>query len=292
MATWFLRTYVIPPDYSGEGSGQVEIVIEEGDSGTAIAEKLHQAGVIASVRAFTNEIRFSEINFVPGTYRLRLGMSAEAAVELLLDPESRISLNVTIPEGLRAEQILDRLAEQTGIPREEFQEAYDDHDSLNLPDYATQGPEGYLFPETYEFDRSASAADILQQMVEQYWRVAAEVDLENRAEEAGFDPNEIMAIASIVQAESGKIEDMARLPGLSTTVWTTACISRWIAPAFTLSASTASRSTGSSRIGAVTTRPATTPTSTKDSRSALLSAPVKMPLKRRLTQRKDRGCTS
>ncbi|MGV2385258.1 MAG UNVERIFIED_CONTAM: endolytic transglycosylase MltG [Thermobifida fusca] len=206
-----LRTYIIPPDYSGEGNGEVDIVIEEGDSGTVIAEKLHQAGVIASVRAFTNEIRFSDINFVPGTYRMRLGMSAEAAVALLLDPESRIALNVTIPEGLRAEQILDRLAEQTGIPREEFQEAYEDHESLDLPEYATQGPEGYLFPETYEFDRSASATEILQQMVAQYRKVAAEIDLENRAAEAGFDPNEIMAIAAIVQAESGKIEDMGKV---------------------------------------------------------------------------------
>ncbi|GAA3967878.1 endolytic transglycosylase MltG [Thermobifida alba] len=206
-----LRTYVIPPDYSGEGTGEVSIVIEEGDTGTAIAEKLHEAGVIASVRAFTNEIRFSEANFVPGTYQLRMQMSAEAAIALLLDPGSRIALNVTIPEGLRSGQILERLAEQTGIPLEEFQAAYEDHGALGLPEYATQGPEGYLFPETYEFDSNASAAEILRKMVAQYRKVATEVELERRAEEAGFDPNEIMAIAAIVQAESGKVEDMGKI---------------------------------------------------------------------------------
>ncbi|MEY9210959.1 endolytic transglycosylase MltG [Thermobifida halotolerans] len=206
-----LRAYVIPPDYSGEGTGEVSVVIEEGDSGTAIAEKLHEAGVIASVRAFTNEIRFSEANFVPGTYQLREQMSAEAAINLLLDPDSRVAFYVTIREGLRAGQILEELAAQTDIPLEEFQAAYEDHEALGLPEYATQGPEGYLFPETYEFDLTASAADILRQMVAQYRQVATQIDLESRAEEAGFDPNEIMAIAAIVQAESGTVEDMGKV---------------------------------------------------------------------------------
>lgn len=206
-----LRTYIVPPDYSGEGTGEVSIVIEQGDSGTAIAEKLYAAGVIASVRAFTNEIRFSDANFVPGTYQLRERMSAEAAIALLLDPASRIAVNVTVPEGLRSGQILDLLAEQTNIPLEEFQAAYEDHESLGLPEYATQGPEGYLFPETYKFDSSATAADILRQMVAQYRRVATDINLESRAEEAGYDPNEIMAAAAIVQAESGSVEDMGKV---------------------------------------------------------------------------------
>ncbi|TDQ45396.1 endolytic transglycosylase MltG [Actinorugispora endophytica] len=206
-----LRAYVIPPDYSGEGSGEVDVVIEDGDSGTAIAQKLEEAGVIASVRAFTNEIRFSETNFTPGTYRLREQMSAEAAITLLLAPGTRVGIQVTIREGLRSTTILEELAEQTEIPLEEFQAAYQDTEALGLPEYATAGPEGYLYPETYTFDLDASAADILKQMVVQYKRVAAEVELEERAEAAGLTPNEVMSIAAIVQAETGGVEDMGKI---------------------------------------------------------------------------------
>lgn len=206
-----LRAYVIPPDYSGQGTGQIEVVIEAGDSGTVIAQKLEAAGVVASVRAFTNEIRFSEVNFTPGTYLLRERMSAEAAIELLLDPATRVGVRVMIREGLRASTILEQLAEQTEIPLEEFQKAYADTEALDLPDYATQGPEGYLYPDTYDFGLEASAADMLKQMVAQYKRVASELELEKRAAKLGLDPNEIMAIAAIVEAETGSVQDMGKI---------------------------------------------------------------------------------
>ncbi|RCV56614.1 endolytic transglycosylase MltG, partial [Marinitenerispora sediminis] len=204
-----LRTYVFPPDFDGEGSGEVEVAIGSGATGTDIGETLEEAGVVASVRAFTNAIDGAHV--APGTYVLREGMSAEAAMELLLDPESRIGIRVTIREGLRASQILAELSEATEIPLEEFEAAYADTAALDLPAYADKGPEGYLFPDTYMIDSGTPAVGILNQMVRRYDDAAAELELERRAEELGYTPNEIMAVAAIVQAESGGVDDMAKI---------------------------------------------------------------------------------
>ncbi|GLU48122.1 endolytic transglycosylase MltG [Nocardiopsis ansamitocini] len=206
-----LSTYVIPPDYSGEGNGEVEIVIENGDSGTTIAQKLEEAGVVKSVRAFTNELRGQNANFAPGTYLLRSQMSGAAAVQLLLTPEARVGVRLTIPEGLRAVEILPLIAEETGMEPADLGAAYADEEALDLPDYAENGPEGFLFPDTYQIDPGTTAADLLKQMVDRHKSVAEEIDLVERAEAIGYTPNEVMATAAIIQAETGRVEDMGKI---------------------------------------------------------------------------------
>ncbi|MFE1170577.1 endolytic transglycosylase MltG [Nocardiopsis sp. NPDC058789] len=206
------RTYVFPPDFDGEGEGEVVFAIENGQSGTAVAQSLVDQGVVASVRSFTNALRSSGgEGLVPGTYSLAEGMSGESAVAALLDPENRLGGRVTIREGLRSDQMLQLLADNTGLGLEELQAAYEQTDDLNLPDYATEGPAGYLFPSTYRFEPDTEALSMLRTMVTQHKQVAEQVNLESRGSDLGYDPNEIMAIASIVQAESGRAEDMPKI---------------------------------------------------------------------------------
>ncbi|WP_435111211.1 endolytic transglycosylase MltG [Nocardiopsis synnemataformans] len=208
-----IRTYVLPADFDGQGSGETVFVIEEGDAGSAVADNLAEAGVVASSRAFLNALGAvpeEELGsgLAPGTYSLAQGMSGEAAVAALLDPASRVGGRVTIPEGLRTDGIFERISEATDLSVEELDAAYAQTDELGLPDYATEGPEGYLFPSTYRFDPGTEALSVIRTMVTQHTQVAEEIELENRAEAQGYDANEIMAIAAIVQAETGTKEDM------------------------------------------------------------------------------------
>src|SRR5699024_10150909 len=211
-----VRNYVFPPDHTGEGHGELVFVIAEGESGSTIAQNLTDQGGVASVRAFTNALGAlsqEELGdgLVPGTYSLSLEMSGESAVQALLDPDNRLGGRVSIPEGLRSEQVFELLAEETGLGEEELQEAYEQTDELNLPEYAVEGPAGYLFPATYRFEPETEALSALKTMVTQFRQVAEEMDLEGRSAEIDHDPNEVMAIASIVQAESGKAEDMPKV---------------------------------------------------------------------------------
>ncbi|GHD32973.1 hypothetical protein GCM10007147_37080 [Nocardiopsis kunsanensis] len=206
------RLYVFPADHEGEGAGEVTFVIEEGDSGATVAENLADANVVASKRAFTNALSAAaDQNLTPGTYRLAEEMSAEHALDALFDSENRLGGRVSIREGLRAERIMASIAEQTALSESELQAAYGQTEELNLPDYATEGPEGYLFPSTYRFEPGTEALSVLKTMVTQYRQTAEEIDIEGRAAEIGYDPNEVMAIASIVQAESGNAEDMPKI---------------------------------------------------------------------------------
>ncbi|GAB3450924.1 hypothetical protein GCM10027570_26500 [Streptomonospora sediminis] len=203
--------YLFPPDYEGQGSGEVEFVVEQGATGTGIAQSLAEEGVVASPRAFLNQLDDAEGSVAPGTYRLRARMSGEAAVAMLMDPSSRVRAHITFKEGLRSGEILKLLSEQTAIPMEDLRAAYEDGAGLGLPDYAEQGAEGYLFPDTYDMPADAEPADLLKRMVDRFHQAADQVSLEKTAEERGLTPNEAMSVAAIVQAESGSTEDMPKV---------------------------------------------------------------------------------
>lgn len=201
-----------PPDYSGDGTGDATVWIHDGDTVTSMALRLERAGVIKSIKAFTkitkNDPRATSIQ--PGYYHLRLHMSARAALALLLSPASRIG-RLTIPEGRRVADVLPFLAKKTGIPLKDFQKAAKNTAALGLPAYAKGQLEGYLYPFTYDPGPKATATQVLREMVDQFKKVASDVDLENRARALKLSPHDVVTMASLVQAESGTQDDMPKI---------------------------------------------------------------------------------
>lgn len=155
-------------DYPGPGRpGAPTIVINAGDSGAAIAATLHQNGIVASEKAFREA--FDENpdagRIQPGTYQLMLEMKAEKAVLALLDPKSKVSMKLTIPEGFTAEEIFTRINEVTLISVDELRAAAADPAAIGLPAEAGGNLEGWLFPWTYQVEPNTSAQDVLAPMV-------------------------------------------------------------------------------------------------------------------------------
>lgn len=192
------------PDYAGEGVGQVQVRINDGETASDIAATLTQAGVVKSERAFRNAATADpdSRSIQPGLYQLREHMQATSALALLLDPTARLIDNVTIPEGFTVAQILPALAEATGIPVADFQAALGQTPLLGLPAYAQGRPEGFLFPSTYEFDPADDPLTILQSLVAQFTSTAAQLQLEQGAQALGVSPYDIVVIASMIESES------------------------------------------------------------------------------------------
>lgn len=192
------------PDYTGSGSGPVQVRINQGDTASDIATTLFEADVIKSERAFRDAATENQdsLSIQPGLYEIRMQLPATIALELLLDPVSRLTEIVTIPEGFTQDQTLLALSEATEIPLVEFETAANQVESLGLPAYAAGRLEGFLFPATYTFDPEDGALEILQQLVAQFTTVASSLDLEQRAAQRGVLPYDVVVIASMIQSES------------------------------------------------------------------------------------------
>ncbi|MEU8198129.1 endolytic transglycosylase MltG [Microbispora amethystogenes] len=207
--TW-ARGVMIPKDFTGEGTGEVVVEIQEGESATDVAQMLEEQGVVASARAFVNAIGAAgkSSSLQPGQYAMRKGMSAASALSLL-DPKNRVLNRLTIREGLRLSKIFEELSTASGKPVEDFKKAA--RSDIGLPAYAKGRLEGYAFPATYEINSKLTPQQILTSMVDRFNQTADKIDLEGQARQVGFSPRQIMIIASIVQAESGSAEDMPKV---------------------------------------------------------------------------------
>lgn len=155
-------------DYPGAGRpGAPTIVINAGDTGAAIAATLYDAGIVASEAAFREafDANPDAAGIQPGTYQLNLEMNAERAVLALLDPKSRKSMKLTIPEGWTADEIFARINEVTLVPVEELKAAASDPAAIGLPAEAGGNLEGWLFPTTYQVEPNPTAQSVIAPMV-------------------------------------------------------------------------------------------------------------------------------
>ncbi len=197
----------LPIDYVGDGNGtEVDVTISSGQIGADIATTLHEAGVTMTYEAFYELLLGldEQPNFIPGTYALQEEMSAQSALDALLDEANRKVNSAVIREGLTLSSYVELLSAGTGIAEEDFEAAIADYTSYGLPDEAVS-LEGYLFPATYQFDPGVTARDIIQQLVN---RTFESLDAAGVAPE---DRNEVLTTASIIQREARIADDFYKV---------------------------------------------------------------------------------
>ena len=191
-------------DYRADSSDQkVEILIESGDSGTEIAQKLYESGVIKASKVFykiaINEKRSKSIS--PGVHEIDLKISSRAAFEQLLDGKRNRGL-FGFKEGLRKNEILDLLSKSNLVKGVLSKNV--------IPDkkYNTNNLEGFLFPAQYAFVPGLSTDNAVQQMVDRF-NLAAKASKIDQGY-SGFNPYELLTIASMLQAE-GDEQDFSKI---------------------------------------------------------------------------------
>ena len=121
------------------------------------------------------------------------------------------------------ERVLDLLAEQTGIPRADFEAGLGDPAGLGLPAYAQGRAEGFLFPATYDIGPDMDAAGVLRLLVRRYDQAAAKVGLDG----GPLTAYELVTLASLLEGEAKLAEDFGRVSRVITTGSPPACRYRW-----------------------------------------------------------------
>jgi UPF0755 protein len=218
-----VQGYFVTPDYDGNGSGEAQIQIEQGQSIAEIANTLVVAGVVKSTKAFIEAAQANSRsqNIQPGVYKVRKQMNAEAALGLLLDLKNKLVNGLLVPEGATSTQIYKLLSKDTKIPVKDFQEAAKDLKGLGIADFwfkrddrqaVRKSIEGFLFPDTYELPPNATAEQILKLMVDRFMAVAEDIDFVDRVQkEREISPYEALIVASLAQAEAGKTADLGKV---------------------------------------------------------------------------------
>jgi UPF0755 protein len=193
----------LPIDFKGTGNGeQVVVTIQSGDIGSDIARTLHDKGVTMTFDAFYNLLlaQTTQPNFQPGNFSLQKEMSAQSALDALLNPDNKITDKLLITEGTTLPKALEIIAQTTGISLTDLEAASKDLASFGVPADAPS-LEGYLFPATYQLDAGLSAHDVVKLLVDTMFEHL------DKAGVAPADRHKVLTMAALIQREAGPNQD-------------------------------------------------------------------------------------
>jgi UPF0755 protein len=187
------------------GKEQV-FVIREGATLREVARDLESNGIIKSGPLFLVWARAMGHGraIKAGEYLLSSAMPPLKVLDTLTKGDV-IAHAVTIPEGFTKKQIAGLLKQMALINEAEFLSITEDPEVVRR--YGISGPslEGYLYPDTYQFDRGLSAAAVVDVMVRRFWEIANPY-LE-QVKRAGMTLEQVVTLASIVEKETGLAEE-------------------------------------------------------------------------------------
>ncbi|MEA2639885.1 MAG: hypothetical protein QOF51_1279 [Chloroflexota bacterium] len=185
----------------------VRFTVEPGASGADVGNKLEQAGLVRSGRAFrlAAEVRGVGARIRAGEYELRRNMNLSEVLNALTSGSTLVGGLVTIPEGWRAEEIALLLQDRGVVDGRAFLDVVAGHGGQNapaLPEGASSF-EGYLFPDTYAFGRNTPPEEVVRTFVR---RFDEKLSTTARAQAAanGFSLHGLVTLASIVEREAAQ----------------------------------------------------------------------------------------
>ena len=209
----------------GNTEDTVDFVVESGQSKEVIVNNLKDAGLIRSKYATLVYILLSgNTNIQAGNYEFNRGMSTQDIIASLAGGDiidaDRKSARITFKEGIRLEEYMHLLADNTDLEYDTIIEEVNNQEFLEslindywfltdeiLNDDLYYGLEGYLYPETYDFYLDTTLDEAIRRMLNHTDEVLSGVREEIEASE--YSVHEILIMASIVEKEAIHVEDRA-----------------------------------------------------------------------------------
>lgn len=198
---------IIGNSASSNEAVDVVVTIPQGASTKTIAKILKDNNLITSTLYFRYLSKSSgnDGKFQFGDFTLNASMEEEEIMDLLMTGgQKRETVKFTIPEGFTIQQIADKLEAEGIVDSDEFinvtQNKTFNYKFLENVPVRNTNLQGYLFPDTYEIYKDATAEDIVVKMLDKFDQVFKD-EYYTRAEELGLSVDEIITMASIIERE-------------------------------------------------------------------------------------------
>lgn len=179
-----------------------EVLVPKGAKIDQIATILHDRGLIGNPKLFVIAARVLgyDRGLKAGRFTIPVGSSIYRILTQLAHGMAKQDM-VTIPEGLRADQVAAILHERAKIDPMAFLSLVGDSAFAGSLGVSSNRLEGYLYPDTYPFYPLLTPEEVVRMMVERAVRVFGEEMALPGARE-GLSLHQLVTLASIVEAEA------------------------------------------------------------------------------------------
>ncbi|MDH7514959.1 MAG: endolytic transglycosylase MltG [Bacteroidota bacterium] len=192
-----------------------DIPIPRGASLIDIGRILEDSGAIHSALVFTVAAKLSGKggHLQSGTYRFPARATTAEILDALATGRWIVDVWVTIPEGSTIRNIAVILRKHLGLDSAAFVRATQNPALLRRWEIPASSMEGYLFPDTYQIRLGTPADRIIARM---YTRLINSIPpaFRERMVQQGVSLHETLTMASIIEGETRKPEERARVAGV------------------------------------------------------------------------------
>lgn len=182
-------------------------VIAKGKSAMQIGNKLYEQGLIKNPLAFKIYVQFfgKAKNINAGEFKLSPDMTLAEIINTLQG--GPLELWVTIPEGLRKEEVVEVIIDS--LEKENTDAVNFRREFLAL----TKDKEGYLFPDTYLFPPDVSAKAVVARLT-QTFESKIDEDMLSAIESSKYSLKDFVTMASILERETATGDERPIVAGI------------------------------------------------------------------------------
>lgn len=190
------------------------LLIRPGESFRELQERLYNEDIVQDGVSFGFLAKLMDYdeNMKPGHYVLKRNMTNIEAIRLLRSGE-QTPLNVTFNNLRLKRELAARITKDLIAEEDELYRLMNDSATVAGYGFDTVSIVSMFIPNTYQFFWTTTAPEIMERMHREYEKFWTE-ERRQKAERKGMSPQEVSVLASIVQAETSKADEMPRVAGV------------------------------------------------------------------------------
>lgn len=182
-----------------------------------VIDSLNNKGVFEPGLLFNISARIYSLYFKqelhPGTYRFSKDNSNIHLIRSIFSGKKLNIVRVTFHEGINLWKYASIASDKIGIDSSVFMKIAKNDSLKKVWGIKSPSVEGYLKPDTYRFFRNEKPEKVINKLLyyqDKLWKD----NFEDLAAAAGMSRNEVLTMASIVQAEAAVNEEMPKIAGV------------------------------------------------------------------------------
>jgi len=179
-----------------------------------LKQSLEETGLVENMRAFDWVAQRKNLpsHIHPGRYAIFNGMSNDSLVNLLRSgKQSEVMLTFTAKRTLA--DLAGVLEDQLEPDSSDFYQALTDSSLMDSLGFSPESWIGMFIPNSYRFFWNTSAHQFVVRMHKEYlnfWNEERRIKLKS----TGLNVDELMTLASIIQDETARVDDMSKIAGV------------------------------------------------------------------------------
>jgi len=206
--------FVFSPSVNNLAEKSTYLYIEKNDSYEDVFSQVSQKKITQNLKTFdyVSKVLSYKTHIKPGRYTLKPNMNIWKLVRLLRSGRQD-EIKFTIKSYWQLEQFINYATERINIDTYHLTSLLNDEIFLTKNKIKKEEWMAYLIPETHHFYWNTSETELMDKLIKYHQKFWNE-ERKASAKEINLSPMEVSILASIVQKETSKVDEMPSVAGL------------------------------------------------------------------------------